>query len=73
MRDINYYRRRAQEERALAECAKDERVRKAHQTLADAYEARAEACAVRRIAIPHPEDQEASRNVVPRGGREDPH
>jgi len=71
MRDVTYYRSRAQDEWALAERAKDDRVRIVHRALADAYEARAQACAVRRIAVSNPGERGNFRSFVLRGKDED--
>lgn len=51
--DTAYYRKRATEERSDADMCADERVRKVHLDFAMAYEARAEACAIRQVVL-HP-------------------
>lgn len=49
--DASYFRKRAAEERKIAHAATDSRVHDVHLTFAEIYEARAEACVVRKIGL----------------------
>lgn len=49
--DAAYFRKRAAEERKVAHDAPDDHVRDIHLTFAEIYEARAEACAIRKIGL----------------------
>jgi hypothetical protein len=53
---LDYFRRRAEEERAAADSAADDRAAETHRALAARYDAKANGCAVRDCAKDPPRD-----------------